>query len=195
MDYEPSGPFITSITELKLDPTTLFEWQKSSQSHTEVPHYKHILEFLNLRAQASETSLVETKKPSTFSNGRFCAHAPNKAIAAFTSATVPEANNCTLCKGEKHPLYQCSQFKALSHEQKISTFRSQERCLNCLHPGDFVKNCKSLHHCRRCQKPHHTLLHVDQPVIQFSPPSSSHPSTVINNAANTTLQGLPPIYC
>ena len=42
------GPFITSIIELKLDPTTLFEWQKFSQSHTEVPHYKHILEFLNL---------------------------------------------------------------------------------------------------------------------------------------------------
>ena len=48
MDYGPSGPFITSIIELKLDPTTLFEWQKFSQSHTEVPHYKHILEFLNL---------------------------------------------------------------------------------------------------------------------------------------------------
>ena len=78
MDYEPSGPFITSITGLKLDPTTLFEWQKSSQSHTEVPHYKHILEFLNLRAQASETSLVETKKPSTFSNGHFVRMHPTR---------------------------------------------------------------------------------------------------------------------
>ena len=28
MDYKPSGPFITSILELKLDVDTMFEWQK-----------------------------------------------------------------------------------------------------------------------------------------------------------------------
>ena len=27
IDYEPSGPFVTSMLELKLDPTTMFEWQ------------------------------------------------------------------------------------------------------------------------------------------------------------------------
>ena len=48
MDYEPSGPFITSILELKLDTTTMFEWQKHSQSSTEVPHYQHLLEFIDL---------------------------------------------------------------------------------------------------------------------------------------------------
>ena len=31
MDYDPSGPFITSILELKLDTNTVFEWQKYSQ--------------------------------------------------------------------------------------------------------------------------------------------------------------------
>ena len=30
MEYDPSGPFITSVLELKLDTTTLFEWQKQS---------------------------------------------------------------------------------------------------------------------------------------------------------------------
>ena len=29
MDYEPSGPFVTSILELKLDADTMFEWQRS----------------------------------------------------------------------------------------------------------------------------------------------------------------------
>ena len=28
MEYEPSGPFITSALELKLDTNTMFEWQK-----------------------------------------------------------------------------------------------------------------------------------------------------------------------
>ena len=31
MDFEPSGPFITSMLELKLDANTMFEWQKFSQ--------------------------------------------------------------------------------------------------------------------------------------------------------------------
>ena len=39
MDYEPSGPFITSMLELKLNPSTTFKWQKYSQSSTAVPHY------------------------------------------------------------------------------------------------------------------------------------------------------------
>ena len=31
MKYDPSGPFITSLLELKLDQSTLFEWQRHSQ--------------------------------------------------------------------------------------------------------------------------------------------------------------------
>ena len=30
LDYKPSGPFITSVLELKLDVNTMFEWQKHS---------------------------------------------------------------------------------------------------------------------------------------------------------------------
>ena len=90
-----------------------------------------------------------------------------------------------MCKHEKHPLYMCPQFKALTHDKKIATLKSQDRCLNCLRPGHFVKHCKSLHHCRKCQKPHHTLLHVDEkePVAStIIPPSHL---TVANHAAST----------
>ena len=54
MDCEPSGPFITSVLELKLDTNTMFEWQKHSHDSNEVPHFQRLLEFLNLCAQASE---------------------------------------------------------------------------------------------------------------------------------------------
>jgi hypothetical protein len=50
MEY---GPFITSILKLKLDTTTLFEWQKYSQSQTEVAHYQDLLTLIDLRAHAS----------------------------------------------------------------------------------------------------------------------------------------------
>lgn len=49
MDYKPCGPFITSTLELKLDPNTMIEWQKHSQSTTAVPHYQDLLEFIKLK--------------------------------------------------------------------------------------------------------------------------------------------------
>ena len=64
MDCEPLGLFLTSVIELKLDTTTLFEWQKHSQDTLSMPHYLDLLEFINLCAQASETSTPEGKKLS-----------------------------------------------------------------------------------------------------------------------------------
>ena len=62
MDQQPSPSFITSIIELKLDTTTMFEWQRHTQSQNEVPHYRDILEFIDHRAQASEIS-TPSRKP------------------------------------------------------------------------------------------------------------------------------------
>ena len=61
--HEPSGSFTTSVMELKLDPSTMFEWQKCSQKSADVPHYSELLEFLNLCAQASETYASDTRTP------------------------------------------------------------------------------------------------------------------------------------
>ena len=63
MGHEPSNSFITSLLELKLDPNTMFEWQRHTQEHTDVPDYQELLDFLNLRAQAAEAS-VSDKKPT-----------------------------------------------------------------------------------------------------------------------------------
>ena len=177
MDYEPSGPFITSIIELKLDAKTMFEWQNFCQKHTEVPHYQLILEFIHFRAQASETSVTEGKKntPGNHSNHR--PRLPHQRVSSFVGAHIPENENCQLCKNEKHQLYSCPRFKSLPHASKVSTLKSQDRCLNCLCVGHFVKQCKSLNHCRLCQKPYHTLLQVDQDVSNAPQSPSSNLST------------------
>ena len=58
MWYKPSGPFITSALELKLDQGTMFEWQKHSQKSESVPHYQD-LDFLNLCAQVTESTITD----------------------------------------------------------------------------------------------------------------------------------------
>lgn len=152
------GSFITSLLELKLDPNTTFEWQKFSQDSVSVPHYTRLLEFLDLRAQASETCATETTR-----NPRNDTHPTkrspiDRSVASFaTNASVPVAN-CILCTSEKHPQYACPCFKSLSHDKMISAIQSNGLCLNCLKPGHISKRCSSMNRCRKCQKPHHTLI-------------------------------------
>ena len=82
-------------------------------------------------------------------------------MASFTASAADSAVNCILCKNDKHPLYACTWFKSLSHNKMMSTLKANSLCINGLRPGHFVKLCKSLHRCRKWQKPHHTLLHVE----------------------------------
>ena len=96
----------------------------------------------------------------------------HKPIASYAANASNLSPNCIVCKREKYPLSVCSCFKLLPHDQKFSTLKSNGACMNCLKPGHFVKYCKSLHHCKACQKPHHTLLHID------NMPTSKSPSTL-----------------
>ena len=158
MDYEPSSAFITAVIELKLDTNTMFEWQRHSQSQATVPHFQELLEFIDCRAQASETS-VSLKKP-TRGESQPNTKTFSKPVPSF-AASSEFANQCVLCKPEKHPLYACPRFKSLSHDRKLSTVKVHNVCINCLMKGHFAASCKSLHRCRKCQKPHHTLLHTE----------------------------------
>ena len=175
MKEEPTGSFITALLELKLDKDTMFEWQKASQDAGKIPHYDALLDFLDLRAQASETCSTEPKKR----------HPPRQATpksATSFAANAQEATlNCSLCKTQKHPLYACPQFKLLPHDKMLSIVRSSNVCLNCLKPGHFSKSCGSNNRCRKCQKPHHTLLHQDSKSTTENkepPPERVTPSTL-----------------
>ena len=87
MDYEPSGSFVTSFLELKLDPTTMFELQRHSQGSREVPHYTVLLEFLDLPAHASKNTMCDTNR------GRQIAR-PEKKLTLKLSYHVNIANIC-----------------------------------------------------------------------------------------------------
>ena len=161
LGHEPSKEFITSLLELKLDTTTMFEWQRHSHEHTDVPDCKEILEFLDLRARAAEASAPEKKPAKASHSGSSHSGAKTKSIPSFTADTRSTEGSCVACKGEKHPLYSCSKFRSMSHDEMVALLRSNDHCLNCLRPGHYVKECKSLHRCKHCQRPHHSLLHID----------------------------------
>lgn len=111
-DCDPLSQFITSIIQLKLDQNTLFEWQKYTQSVPNVPHFNDILEFIDLRARASESTSTKRTQRVEISK---------KVSANAASVTSSESSSqCTLCRpAEKHPLYYCPKFKGMTHEQRF----------------------------------------------------------------------------
>ena len=127
-----------------------------SQKSTTIPHFTMLLEFVNLRAQASESTAPEAVKKHWWE-----ATPPKRSVPPrpVTSLTAAVDDTCIMCKSGKHPLYSCYKFKTLPPDRMILTLKSNGLCLNCLRPGHFVKECTSMNRCRKCQKPHHTLLH------------------------------------
>ena len=49
----------------------------------------------------------------------------------------------------------------MSHKNKMQVLKVNRLCTNCLSSGHFKNQCKSLHRCKVCQKPHHTTLHIE----------------------------------
>ena len=160
MGKEPSPSFTTSLIEMKLDPETMFEWQKASQDSTDVPPYAKLLEFLNLRAQASEFATSEPRKNPRSDPYPIKKHPSNRSVSHFVSVGG-DSSKCVVCKDEKHPLYACTRFKALPQGRRIATLKENNLCMNCLKPGHFARQCTNMSRCRRCQKSHHTLIHSD----------------------------------
>ena len=49
----------------------------------------------------------------------------------------------------------------MPHEKKIALLKEKGHCLNCFRPGHFLKQYPSNQLCRKCEKPHHTWLHIE----------------------------------
>ena len=161
---------------------------RSSQSEAKVPHYQDLLDFIDLRAQASEGSaIIAVNKPyhNFTSEKKFTT--PGKPLTSFTSHHAAVSNQCIVCRADKHPLYVCPKFQSLPHDQMVATLKDNNLCMNCLSSGHVVKNCKSVHKCHKCQKPHHTLLHKDKQVDSNLAEVKVSTSTAVRLKSNLLL--------
>ncbi len=163
MGEEPSGAFITSILELKLDQATMF------RGPVRTLPVSHITKrYLSFSISDPKTcSLTQERR-----GGRFEHKKAYTKISAHAGNVSEPTGNCVACKVEKHPLYACLKFKSLLDDKMWSTVRSNNLCLKCFRPGHKSRNCTSLYRCKRCQKPHHTLLHVEAKEAGRNPPEN-----------------------
>lgn len=151
---------MTSLIQLKLDATTSFAWREASKDLLkEVPTCEAILKFLDQRARSADDESTKKSYNSTIP-GRKPFSALKSVITHLAASYVP--SRCHLCPGERHPIYYCPKFKAMSMAERRSALASENACFNCLRKGHKASRCQSSHRCKICQKPHHTLLHQEQ---------------------------------
>ena len=144
------------MLEMKLDQAMMFEWEGHSQDSNSVPHCSALLEFLNFRAQASENAV----RKSDHKRQRPTVKKKWYPLTQSYAANVDD--QCMVCKLSRQPLYACKKFENLPPEQMVNVLKQNEFCLNCLKPGHILKQCTSIHRCRKCQRPYHTWLHLDK---------------------------------
>ena len=136
--YEPSGPFITSLTETKLDQATSFEWQQHSQDKPDVPDFDEFLKFLDLRVQETESFTCKSTKCAIKSQEFHVmnvanAHWTKMAKASCRKPAKSTKHDVSFLAGKvrKYRLYSYSRFKAMPCGQRAAMAINNELCINC----------------------------------------------------------------
>lgn len=145
--------FMSSLIEMKLDQSSKFAWQQHTHERRDIPSIDELLKFVDWRAQASELSIPRETERKHFNVER------NKPR---TSYQITTERKCAACNEAPHPLFACTSFQALPHEDRLAMVRRQSLCINCLRHGHFANQCQSSQRCKKCHGIHHTLLHHDK---------------------------------
>ncbi|XP_053691458.1 uncharacterized protein LOC128739975 [Sabethes cyaneus] len=123
---------------------------------------------------------------------------PSKNQPQYRGATAFVATNppfCNVCSKQHHHVYHCGRFIHMNYEERLAHINRMKLCHNCLksHPSE---SCKS-GTCRKCNLPHHTLLHPATP--SASPPSELSSSvsaqTNLGSPTHSLIAALDPSSC
>ena len=139
------------------------------------------MDFLDLRAQACEAAtLVEKKKQPT-------QHIKTQAVKKVSFAAT-EDDGCVLCD-VRHPLYACKKYRQLSHDDKVSLLMEQGLCMNCFRKGHIARKCPAASMCTKCDRPHHTVLHMEakKPNVDRTATNNVSTHTSLTYAPSTVL--------
>lgn len=171
-----SGFLLFYIASRVLDSTTrhLFE---SSISQNILPTMDELLNFVQQRCKILE-NLKGSSPPAARSLAKNMQSQKHSLITATPNSFEPSIQNreCSFCKKGTHPLYRCYTFQRLSVAKKREHVTATKLCFSCLRPNHVASSCPSNSTCKKCEKKHHTILHMDQmPSTSSSADKSNEP--------------------
>ena len=171
----------------KLHPETNKEWELQSCPKSIEP-LETLIQFLEKRIRALTVS--NHLKPQSVNNPR--AHTANPSdksskqphsIRANVStindhSSEPNATICDFC-GEAHPNFKCFKIMGKSPKEILELVREINACRNCLRKAKHATRDCPKSKCKKCGKPHHTLLHDTERQASSTP--ENHPEKVNSN--------------
>ncbi|XP_055840984.1 uncharacterized protein LOC129908495 [Episyrphus balteatus] len=169
IDTNNWDPLLMTILIKKLDRNTLTLWEQSLKQPKALPSLHEFLTFLEQRFQSLEAmgpKVVRTSSDDLIKRTR------------VSLASTDRTNNCSICEQKRHAIPVCPKFLQQSTQERLTTVKSLKCCINCLRFGHQSPKCKSMH-CTKCNKYHHTLLHV-----AIENQRQKHPA--IHNRASTS---------
>ncbi|XP_018378092.1 PREDICTED: uncharacterized protein LOC108770856 [Trachymyrmex cornetzi] len=170
---------IIHLIVCKLDVATSKAWELSIKGK-DLPVLKGLIEFLSLRCQALES--VNGRSHNSLASS--VTQKYNNNPKSLSVANVATSNlSCAVCK-QNHSLYHCKEFLNLSVEDRIKTAKKAHLCLNCLRSSAHQTKVCNSSNCRKCNKKHNTLLHLN---------SSSKSEQSVSNAQLTSQDANSPL--
>lgn len=131
----------------KLDPSTRRDWEEKNENGNSTT-FDALLQFLKQKCR-----LLETLNLTTSENQSINQQKPRvKAHLSTNTYSCPMCNN-------KHSIYNCKKFLDLIPKDRLNESRRLNLCINCLRKNHATKDCTA-GTCRKCDKKHHTLLHL-----------------------------------
>ncbi|GFT24246.1 integrase catalytic domain-containing protein [Trichonephila clavipes] len=126
----------------KLDPNSR-TWFERTFSTDVIPRLEELLQFLATQARSITSSITK-----------------RNVERKVTLVASKAQSQCPSCNGD-HTLSRCDTFLKLSVQGRSDFVKTNNVCFNCLTQFHSVKTCKSKFRCKKCKKPHHSILHIE----------------------------------
>jgi len=162
-----------------LDTETQREWELHTASRADTPTIAELDTFLESRRRALEL-LQKTQSLKTVTANPRSTQSAGSKVSKPSCSNVATQIQSTLCNGS-HRLFKCDTFLKLRPRQHLNHARQQRLCFSCLQPFSKKHTC-SKQVCRKCNKRHLTLIHIDK---QNQVTIDSGSTTNNNLSANT----------
>lgn len=135
-----------------------------SDRTVEIPLWPDTHEFIQKRMKVLKTlpKIKSQQKPTT----------ETRQVKSFATT---KSKKCLVC-GNEHPLYQCSEFIAMTVADRYKKVKEHKLCFNCL-GFHSLNDCKSKSTCKTCSKKHNSLLHRDTSAVNVQSSNNDNPGT------------------
>lgn len=183
---------IIHIVTSKIDRQSHADWTDTLEKG-KLPKLKTLLEFLDhkcetlesmARATHSSSMLGATKSQGKSKNSGNSKSFSKKGTSSHFSSN--QSSTCPMCKGS-HPVYACNNFREMTPEQRNKQVKSLKICTNCLRSSSHTSNNCEFGACKKCNKKHNTLLHINS----HQQKSSAQQEGESTSSTSTNQQAIP----